>query len=266
MSENSCVLQTHLWRLVGQKAAHKMWIAYTLTIILILLSSSHRLNSAWYNPDINMRIFLFMLRKKWLQKRSDWSRLPLSVSQTGSSRSGWIWMVSSGNSNCALTLNRLSSSINIRWPGKMVSLLTLRYPLNGLQGTGPPQSIFPVLLFCKICPCCQVSLIHFFSPPCDSSCVSSSPTVICLALLCHSPSGWKLLPCLYPCDVSTRDDFRLFVELYTEADVPNLLIKPQISWTMTLHAQISTLAFHLKEWCHRVDNLVISLRLLRENV
>lgn len=108
-----------------------------------------------------------------------------------------------------------------------------------------------------------------FSPPCFLSwllCTAppSPPGVICLALSYLLWLGAALL-CLYPCDVSAHDDFHLFVELYTELDVPKLLIKPQILWTVTLYAQISTLAFHLKEWCHCVDNLVI-FWLLRENV
>lgn len=109
-------------------------------------------------------------------------------------------------------------------------------------------------------------LIHFFSSLFFLSsflCAAPLPLLGLFALLCHTFSGWKLL---CPCDVSARDDFHLFVELYTELDVPNLLIKLQISWTVTPYAQISTLAFYLKEWCHCVDNLVISLWLLRENV
>lgn len=42
----------------------KMWSICTLTIILILLSSNHGINSAWYNPEFNMIIFPFRLRKK----------------------------------------------------------------------------------------------------------------------------------------------------------------------------------------------------------
>lgn len=107
---------------------------------------------------------------------------------------------------------------------------------------------------------------YTFSPPCFLSsflCAAPLPLLVLFVLLRHTFSGWKLL---CPCDVSARDDFHLFVELYTELDVPNLLIKLQISWTVTPYAQISTLAFYLKEWCHCVDNLVISLWLLRENV
>lgn len=75
-------------------------------------------------------------------------------------------------------------------------------------------------------------------------------------------------PCLYSCYASTCDDFHLFAEVYTELDVPNLLINPQIPRAdrRSLRAQISTLASHLKEWCHCVDKLVISWWLLRENV
>lgn len=95
------------------------------------------------------------------------------------------------------------------------------------------------------------------------SCVLPHSPFLCYLHCFVILSGWKLL---CPCDVSAADDFHLFVELYTELDVPNLLIKLQISWTVTPYAQISTLAFYLKEWCHCVDNLVISLWLLRENV
>lgn len=126
----------------------------------------------------------------------------------------------------------------------MMSLLISCNPLMGSRGEPDPHSrhflscciveyvrfllgdqldFFKVLLL----PLLFFFSLFFISP---SFLSAVSPLMVLFALLCHTSSGWKQLRlCLYPCYVSTCDDFHLFAEVYTELDVPNLLINPQIS-------------------------------------
>lgn len=175
------------------------------------------------------------------------ARQPISLSQASSR--GWLKMASPRESQqLAITLTVcLHQSTCVCWPSNMMSLLISCIPLMGSRGEPYPHSrhflswciveyvhflLGDQLDFFKV----LLLLLMFFSPSFSSPRHSSLPFppygVICFAL---SYLLWleAAPPCLYPCYVSTCDDFHLFAEVYTELDVTNLLIKPQISWTDT---------------------------------
>lgn len=134
---------------------------------------------------------------------------PISVSQLGRSRLGdYGW---ARQQQPALTLSCLSSSINICWPGNMVSLLILMYPPNGLQGgwistvgISCPVALLNIpMSSLEITWTFQSFADTLFSPSCFSSwflCAAPLPSPPCLlvlfVLLCHTSSGWKPLCCV----------------------------------------------------------------------
>lgn len=175
------------------------------------------------------------------------TRQPMSFSQAGSR--DWLKMASPRESQpLAITLTVcLHQSTCICWPSNMMSLLISCIPLMGSRGEPCPHSrhflscctvgyaCFPLgdqLDFFKVLLLLLLFLLPFFHLPFIPVCCFPPHGDICFAL---SQLLWlEAAPlCLYPCYLSTCDDFHLFAEVYTELNVPNLLINPQISWTDT---------------------------------
>lgn len=128
----------------------------------------------------------------------------------------------------AMTLSCLSSSINICWPGTMVSLLILMHPPHGLQGGW----ISTVGISCPVAllnipmsslGLFKVSQIHFFS----------FLFFILIPVCCPSPpplASWCYLSCfVIPPLVGSRS--AVFVSLWCERSWWFPLIRRAIHWT-----------------------------------
>ncbi len=208
-------------------------------------------------------------------------RQPISLSQAGSG--GWLKKASPRESQqLAITLTVcLHQSTCVCWPSNMMSLLISCIPLMGSRGEPYPHSR-------HFLSCCIVEYVHFllgdqldffkvlllplfffslfFISPSFLSAVS--PLMVLFALLCHTSSGWKQLHCVCILVMWVLVMISTYLPRYTlnwmyRTFWSTLRFHEQI---LALRAQISALAFHLKEWCHRVDKLMISWWLLRENV
>lgn len=214
------------------------------------------------------------------------ARRPVSLSQAGSR--GRPKMASPRESQqLAITLTVcLHQSTGVCWPSNMMSLLISCIPLMGSRGEPCPLRRY-FLSWCIVgCVCFLLGdqLDFFFSffkswtsflvvfPPAYSSTLHSrlpfSLIMMLFALLCHSSSGWKQLHC--GCILVMW----VLVMIFTYLPRYTLNWMYRTFWStlrfheqiLALCAQISALAFHLKEWCHCVDKLMISWWLLRENV
>lgn len=197
----------------------------------------------------------------------------MSFSQAGSR--DWPQMASPRESQpLAITLTVcLHQSTCICWPSNMMSLLISCISLMGSRGEPCPHTrhflscctvgyaCFPLgdqLDFFKV-----LLLLLLFLLPCfiSRSFLSAvSLLMVIFALLCHNSSGWKQLHCV------------CILVIWVLVMISTYLLRYTLNWmyqtfwsTLRFHeqilalcAQISALAFHLKEWCHCVDKLVIS--------
>lgn len=172
---------------------------------------------------------------------------PISFSQAGSPC--WLEMASPGESpTTGYHPSRLSSSINLCLLTKQHDVtINFTHSLKLGPRESPTLSVglsCPVALWDMSASSEKISWTFFskivllLSPPSFSSVLHSRllffffvlSRVVLLALLCHGSSSWNsALLCLYPCYVSSCDDFCLFAEVYVELDAPHLLISPQIS-------------------------------------
>lgn len=210
------------------------------------------------------------------------ARKPISFSQGGST--GWLKMACLRESQqLAITLTVcLHQSTHVCWPSNMMSLLISCILLMGARGEPYPLSR-------HFLSCCIVGYVRFLSE--DQLLffkvllllllffflllfhlllisVCCFPLMVLFALLCHSSSGWKQFHCVCILVMRVLVTISTYLPRYTlnwmyRTFWSTLRFHEQI---LALCAHIGALVFHLKEWCHCVDKLMISWWLLRENV
>lgn len=201
---------------------------------------------------------------------------PIFFSQAASR--DWLKMASPRESpQPAITLAVcLHQSSCVCWPSNMMSLLISCVPLMGSRGEPCPHSrhflscctvgyacflLEDQLDFFKVLLCLLLFFLPFFiSHSFLSACPPPPLLMVIFALLCHTSSGCKQLHCVCSLVIWVLVMISTYLLRYTlnrmyQTFWSTLRFHEQI---LALCAQISALAFHLKEWCHCVDKLVIS--------